>query len=226
MTTGQVLNLLLHKFRVNSNPLFSVWVSQNIFSIKMICVFVSIKVENKSDEFVLYMVHESGGESWLSLWLSHEKVYAFIFCAWCHLFSHAATLKRKPDWGMTNTHWWLVCFTDPVRKSPRSSSLRPTSGRKSHTMWVWASCHHSLRSLGLFAICDCFFFFFFSIDSQQYNGPLLAFKQVQEKNILFRTDVTIEMVNPVFSLHWEIDLKLDCCWETSLEKLHSLDCLK
>lgn len=40
MTTGQVLNLLLHKFRVNSNPLFCLWVSQNIFSIKTICIFV------------------------------------------------------------------------------------------------------------------------------------------------------------------------------------------
>ncbi|XP_069574034.1 ras association domain-containing protein 4a isoform X2 [Brachyistius frenatus] len=72
MTTGQVLNLLLHKFR---------------------------RIYLKSLSFIWFM-----------------------------------SLASEPDSGMVNTHWLLVCFMDPVRKSPRSSSRRLTWEKKSHMM--------------------------------------------------------------------------------------------
>lgn len=85
MTTGQVLNLLLHKFRVSSDAHCQSECCEGTTSGEkslFVCLF---QVENKPDEFVLYMVHESGGESKISLWWRNEKRCVFI-CEWPAVF--------------------------------------------------------------------------------------------------------------------------------------------
>lgn len=159
-------------------------------SVQKWSVFVSLKVENKSDEFVLYMVHESGGE--LELWLQllwGILLFLFVIIWWMSVFFFflSVTFKREPDLGMTNTHWWLVCSMDPVRKSPRSSSQSATWERKSHTMWVRVSCYHSL--------CSLTFFIFFSGPRHRCTMIQWAnyrqFVKSRKKISCFRTDVTI-----------------------------------
>lgn len=76
---------------------------------------------------------------------------------------------------MVNTHLWLVFYMGPVRKSPRSSSWRPTWERKSHMMWVWALCQHSRCSS---SVRDEWPFFFIPCvvlnrDTQWHNGPMM-----------------------------------------------------
>lgn len=80
MTTAQVLNLLLHKFRVSSSKTMEQLSAATTHTHSHgPFVSASVKVENKSEEFVLYMVHESGGESPLSsICLSHELRLIFL----------------------------------------------------------------------------------------------------------------------------------------------------
>ncbi len=61
LTAQQVLNLLLNKFRV-SFPY-----SVECHNLLLLVNSCSVQVEDKADEFGLYLVHESGGKPFHSL---------------------------------------------------------------------------------------------------------------------------------------------------------------
>lgn len=149
-------------------------------------ILLSFKVENKAEEFVLYMVHESGGKWDLSICVCFLffSINLFMFllqiecvsvCVNKQCFTLLMTLQKGHDWGMVNTHWWHVCFMDPVRKSPRSLSQRRTWERKSHMMWGWPLCHYSSFILCAWLLFYFLFFFCRHTTKQWRNDKQLGY---------------------------------------------------